>query len=124
MPKILCLHFYDVGLKCHTHEKPFQISRGVLHNFISKVQTATPSCKTSDLWNAKKRQQLHRKDSLSYNNQGCQMVYFCKPEIPIWVNFGGSCNGRCWYILWPFCQFYIHLIYFMAIWYIYSIAIW
>jgi hypothetical protein len=22
--------------------------------------------------------------------------YIFKPEIPIWVNFGGSCNGRCW----------------------------
>jgi hypothetical protein len=22
-----------------------------------------------------------------------------KPKIPMWVNFGGSCNGRFWYIL-------------------------
>jgi hypothetical protein len=22
-----------------------------------------------------------------------------KPKIQIWVNFGGSCNGRCWCIL-------------------------
>jgi hypothetical protein len=29
-----------------------------------------------------------------------------KPKIPIWVNFGGSCNGRCWYIIWPFGLFY------------------
>jgi hypothetical protein len=29
-----------------------------------------------------------------------------KPKILIWVNFGGSCNGRCWYILWPFGIFY------------------
>jgi hypothetical protein len=21
-----------------------------------------------------------------------------KPKIAIWVNFGGYCNGRCWYI--------------------------
>jgi hypothetical protein len=27
---------------------------------------------------------------------------FFKPKIPIWVNIGGSCNGRCWYIIWPF----------------------
>jgi hypothetical protein len=27
-----------------------------------------------------------------------------KPKIQIWVNFGGSCNGKCWYM------------YFMAIW--------
>jgi hypothetical protein len=29
------------------------------------------------------------------------MVFF-KPKIPIWENFGGSCNGRHWYIFWPF----------------------
>jgi purine-cytosine permease-like protein len=41
-----------------------------------------------------------------------------KPKIPIWVNFGVSCNGRCWYILWPFGLFYIHLVYYVAILYI------
>jgi hypothetical protein len=35
-----------------------------------------------------------------------------KPKKTIWVNFGGSCNGRCWYYI------YVHLVYFMAIWYI------
>jgi hypothetical protein len=43
-----------------------------------------------------------------------------KPKIPIWENFVGSCNGRCWHILWPFgiCIlwtfgiFYGHLVYF------------
>jgi hypothetical protein len=25
-----------------------------------------------------------------------------KPKIQIWLNFGGACNGRFWYILWPF----------------------
>jgi hypothetical protein len=44
-----------------------------------------------------------------------------KPKIPIWVNFGGSYNGRCWLyfmeiwsILRPFgilCGFYHHLMY-------------
>jgi hypothetical protein len=33
-------------------------------------------------------------------------------------NFGGSCNGRCWYILRPFGIFNGHLVYLMAIWYI------
>jgi hypothetical protein len=37
--------------------------------------------------------------------------YIFKQKIPIWVNFGGSCIGRCWYILWPFGIF-------TAIWYI------
>jgi hypothetical protein len=31
------------------------------------------------------------------------------PNFPIWVNFWGSCNGRCWRI-------YGHLVYFVAIW--------
>jgi hypothetical protein len=39
-----------------------------------------------------------------------------KPKI--WVNFGGPCNGRYWYILWPFGLFYGNLVYFVAIWYI------
>jgi hypothetical protein len=33
-----------------------------------------------------------------------------KPKIPILVNFGGSCNGRCCYILWQFGLFYGHLV--------------
>jgi hypothetical protein len=40
-----------------------------------------------------------------------------KPKIQIWVNFGGSCNGRCWYILWTLGPFYGLLLYFMDIWY-------
>jgi hypothetical protein len=47
-------------------------------------------------------------------HQGCQMVFF-KPKIPIRVNFGGSCNGRRWYILWLLGLFYGHLVYCMAI---------
>jgi hypothetical protein len=39
-----------------------------------------------------------------------------KPKLPIWVNFIGSCNGSCCYILWPFGIFYGHLVYFVAIW--------
>jgi hypothetical protein len=42
--------------------------------------------------------------------------YIFKPKLPIWVNFGGSCNGRCLYTLWPFGIFYGHLVYFTAIW--------
>jgi hypothetical protein len=29
-----------------------------------------------------------------------------KPKIQIWVNFGWSCNGRSWYILWTLGPFY------------------
>jgi hypothetical protein len=35
------------------------------------------------------------------HQQGCQMACF-QTKIPIRVNIGGSCNGRCWYMLWPF----------------------
>jgi hypothetical protein len=33
-------------------------------------------------------------------------------------NLGGSCNGRCWFSLWPFGLFYCHLVYFVFIRYI------
>jgi hypothetical protein len=38
-----------------------------------------------------------------------------EPKIQIWVNFGGCCDVRCWYYLWPFSQCYGHLVYFMPI---------
>jgi hypothetical protein len=44
-------------------------------------------------------------------------VYF-KQKIQIWANFRESCNGRCWYISWPFCLLYDQLVHFEAIWYI------
>jgi hypothetical protein len=39
-----------------------------------------------------------------------------KPKIPIWINFGGPWNGKCWYILWPYGIHYSNLVYFMASW--------
>jgi hypothetical protein len=39
-----------------------------------------------------------------------------KPKIPIWVNFVGPQNEKCWYILSAFGIFYSHLVYFRAIW--------
>jgi hypothetical protein len=41
--------------------------------------------------------------------------YTFKPKIPIWVNTGGFCDGRCWYILWPHGLFHVHLVYYVAI---------
>jgi hypothetical protein len=38
--------------------------------------------------------------------------------IPIWVNFGGPRNGKCWYIVIVFGIFYCHLAHFMSIWHI------
>jgi hypothetical protein len=34
-------------------------------------------------------------------------MYSFRPKIPIWVNFGGSCNERCWYILQTRGLFYV-----------------
>jgi hypothetical protein len=58
---------------------------------------------------------------------GCWVArwFVFKPKIPIWVNFGGSCDGRCrytyfmviWSILWSSCIYYGFLIYVMVIWY-------
>jgi hypothetical protein len=44
-------------------------------------------------------------------------IYF-RPKITIWVNCRWSCNGRCWYVLWPFGLFYGHLVHFWLFWYI------
>jgi hypothetical protein len=49
--------------------------------------------------------------------------HILKPEIPIWVNFGGSCNGKCWYITCPFSRFYGYLVYYVAVWYIILLGI-
>jgi hypothetical protein len=51
--------------------------------------------------------------------QGCQMVCF-QTKIPIWVNFGGSCNGKARCILRPFGVFYCNWKYLMVVWYILS----
>jgi hypothetical protein len=62
------------------------------------------------------------------STQCCQVVYF---QIPLWVKFGRSCNGRCWYfygcvvyftakwyLLWSFGIFCGHLVYFVVVSYI------
>jgi hypothetical protein len=56
---------------------------------------------------------------------GLPYCIFSNQKIPIWVNFEGTWNGRCWYIFRPFGIFngkvgifYGTLVYFMAILYI------
>jgi hypothetical protein len=51
-------------------------------------------------------------------HQGCQMVYF-KTKSPVLVHFGRSLNGKVWYFLRPFGILCSHLLYFMAVWYIF-----
>jgi hypothetical protein len=54
-----------------------------------------------------------------------------KPNIPIWVDFGGSCYGKSWYtyfmtiwsILRPLEMFYGLLVYFVVIWYIFPVLV-
>jgi hypothetical protein len=47
-------------------------------------------------------------------------TYIFEPKIPFLVNFGGSYNGRCWYVLRQFGIFYGQLLSFMAIWCIFG----
>jgi hypothetical protein len=44
--------------------------------------------------------------------------YIFNQKLQSCVNFGGSCNGRCWYILLTFGLFYGNFVHFMDIWYI------
>jgi hypothetical protein len=46
-----------------------------------------------------------------------------KPKIPNWVNFGGSCNGRCRHILWPFGIFCSNVANFTVVWYIFPVLV-
>jgi hypothetical protein len=88
--------------------------------------------------------------SKDYEAKGGRVArwHILKPKISIWVNFGGSCHEKCWYIAWPFSQilwlgqchirvwyifvatFYIvwplcifcgHLEYILVIWYNFSV---
>jgi hypothetical protein len=50
-----------------------------------------------------------------------------KPKIPIWVNFGGSYNGRCkaiWSILLPFGILYGYFGIFFPFWNVVPRKIW
>jgi hypothetical protein len=43
-------------------------------------------------------------------------LYISKPNIPIWVHFGGPRNGKCWYILFLLEYLnYGNLVYFRSI---------
>jgi hypothetical protein len=64
------------------------------------------------------RGRFHNTKEWEWRKDQCRKVarwFIFKPKIQIWVNFRGSCNGRCWYILWSFGIFYGNTVYFMAI---------
>jgi hypothetical protein len=45
---------------------------------------------------------------------------FSDQKSKIWVNFGGSCSGRYWNILWPFGVSHGNYVYFIAIRYMFT----
>jgi hypothetical protein len=55
---------------------------------------------------------------------------FSNLKIPFWVQFGGTCNGRYWYMLWPFgifvAMWYILCLFgiFSPVWYVVPRKIW
>jgi hypothetical protein len=51
-------------------------------------------------------------------------IFSHQKKQTLWAYFGGMWNLKCWYILWPFGLLYGHLVYYMAIWYMYYMAIW
>jgi hypothetical protein len=48
-----------------------------------------------------KKKQREKDDEEARCKPGLPDVIFSNQKIPIWVNFGVSCNG-CWYIICPF----------------------
>jgi hypothetical protein len=62
----------------------------------------------------------------STGDQGCQMVYF-RTKNPSLGKFGSVLLKRCWLILWSillqFRIFYGRSIYFVVIWYIFSVLV-
>jgi hypothetical protein len=90
------------------------------HIRIFGLKIPTPSGNPG--WGKESHFKRCRRGSLIFKNcagksDGVARWFILKPKIPIWVNFGGFCNGRCWYILLPFGLFYGRLVNFMAIWF-------
>jgi hypothetical protein len=52
--------------------------------------------------------ELAKKLPKIYPDPGLPDVVISNQKSPYWVNLGGSCNGRCWYvdILWLFGIFF------------------
>jgi hypothetical protein len=103
-----CEDLQRVGLTCKSSRKSFYFCAGVDGVYLSD------SLKKFGLIGF----EISRQSNVL---GGAARWHIFKPKVPIWVNFGGSCNGRYWYILWPFGQ---HILQpfgiFVPIWYIFS----
>jgi hypothetical protein len=99
------------------------MSVGIVKHFYSKCKSYRATCNLKG-WDGQTLLITHV--LLRWNGvQLWAMVrnarwHIFEPKIPIWVNFEGSYNGRCWYILQPLGLFYGHLVYFGAT-YIYGV---
>jgi hypothetical protein len=73
-------------------------------------------CPTAQMFDGVKFKSARTKRPITDNFVGCFSGLpddiFSNQKIPIWANLGGSCNGRGWYILWPFGIFYGTLVYY------------
>jgi hypothetical protein len=99
-------------------------------------------------WNGLEKRKFRLKSLFGFSDQGklfvlefifllklvstfCQVMlrqrvarwYIFEQKIQIYINFGGSCDGRCRYILCRFGIFYGHLVYFLFILYIFLILV-
>jgi hypothetical protein len=117
LKETFCL-FYKNNLDYHLHLFPFFV-KSCKHSMVELRSTKPPNFgksifKNQDVnlrklaaWSNGIVSSCHRGGwSLEVESRpGLPDGIFSNQKIQIWVNFGGSRNGRCWYILWPFGLF-------------------
>jgi hypothetical protein len=100
-----------------TKAKLAKIAENCDHSIDPRLFCSSKGKKTKSYYVALAAMKVRSQDML--RNQYCQMVpTFSDRKNPIWVNFGRSCNGSCWYFYGIFCLFYDELVYFLVICYI------
>jgi hypothetical protein len=101
---------FETGDRCYHFETIFAEKFGEKKlRFYSKHCYVCSLCKIFSITlvfteNAIFRLKIGETRSKIDHNQCCQMVCF-QTKKQIWVNFGKSCNWRCWYILWTLGPF-------------------
>jgi hypothetical protein len=88
------------------------ISANSAHSFICEIGRTHDYC---NKWHVRQ--------------QGLPDGIVSNQKIPIWVNSGGSCTGKCWYTyfmaIWSnplrLGIFYGHFVYFTVVWYIFTL---